>query len=182
MSQPLPTIDSLLGTQIRVITVFGEEIDGELYCCDLVNSNTVILCQRLDNGLVNYKWIKANIIREVSANSAVPLAGADEHLPHVDLRHLEARSTKLEEEAQENARRYGVGVTEQAQEVFDALAKTMDAQWDGEDIKVYGVRISKPYDPARSISGGDEQAQERVRKVLVGELARLSERKKRGMK
>mmetsp|Transcript_69441 Transcript_69441/g.206896 ORF Transcript_69441/g.206896 Transcript_69441/m.206896 type:complete len:179 (+) Transcript_69441:73-609(+) len=175
MSQAQPPVESFLGTQIRVVTTFGEEIEGELFCVDISGSNSVVICQRLENGNVNYKWTKTNIIREVSA-AAGPPASAAEELPHVDLRHVESRAKKLEEEAREDAKRYGVGVTEHAQEVFDALRKTMEAEWDGEDIKVLGVRISKPYDPERNVSGGDSQARERVQKVLQNELGRMSKK------
>mmetsp|Transcript_80263 Transcript_80263/g.213009 ORF Transcript_80263/g.213009 Transcript_80263/m.213009 type:complete len:182 (-) Transcript_80263:57-602(-) len=180
MTQAQPPVESFLGTQIRVVTTFGEEIEGELFCVDISGSNSVVICQRLENGNVNYKWTKTNIIREVTASPG-PQAGAGEDwLPHVDLRQVETRSKKLEEEAREDAKRYGVGVTEHAQEVFDALAKTMEAEWDGEDIKVLGVRISKPYDPERNVTGGDAQARERVQKVLQNELGRISSKKQQG--
>eukprot|EP00747_Dinoflagellata_sp_TGD_P164464 gnl/TRDRNA2_/TRDRNA2_184442_c0_seq1.p1 gnl/TRDRNA2_/TRDRNA2_184442_c0~~gnl/TRDRNA2_/TRDRNA2_184442_c0_seq1.p1 ORF type:complete len:213 (+),score=44.16 gnl/TRDRNA2_/TRDRNA2_184442_c0_seq1:65-640(+) len=170
-----PSQDSFLGAQIKVVTTFGEEIEGELFCCDITGSNSVILCQRLDNGNVNYKWTKANIIREVTALGAP--SNSDEPLPNVDLRFIEDRAKKLEEAAFESAKRFGVGVTEHAQEVFDVLSKTMECQWDGEDIKVYGqVKVSKPYDPNRNISGGNEQMVDRVKKVLQGELGRNSKK------
>mmetsp|Transcript_59168 Transcript_59168/g.157477 ORF Transcript_59168/g.157477 Transcript_59168/m.157477 type:complete len:183 (-) Transcript_59168:104-652(-) len=169
--------ESYLGAQIRIATTFGEEIEGELFCCDIQgsnSSNSVIICQRLSNGTLNYKWLKANIVKEVTAlrhpSSTV------EELPHIDLRQIEARAKRDEEQAAGEARRYGVGVTEHAQEVFDALSKTYDPQWEGEDIKVLGVRIIKPYDPLKNISGGKEETQERVRKVLQGELGKRGKR------
>mmetsp|Transcript_57889 Transcript_57889/g.134873 ORF Transcript_57889/g.134873 Transcript_57889/m.134873 type:complete len:185 (-) Transcript_57889:52-606(-) len=176
MSQAQPSVESFLGTPIRVVTTFGEEIEGELFCVDSSGSNSVVICQRLESGNVNYRWTKTNIIREVSALAAPPACPADDWLPHVDLRHIESRAKKLEDEAREESKRYGVGVTEHAQEIFDALSKTMEAEWDGEDIKVLGVRISKPYDPFRNVTGGDDQARERVQKVLQNELGRLSKR------
>mmetsp|Transcript_69440 Transcript_69440/g.206893 ORF Transcript_69440/g.206893 Transcript_69440/m.206893 type:complete len:181 (+) Transcript_69440:73-615(+) len=172
MSQAQPPVESFLGTQIRVVTTFGEEIEGELFCVDISGSNSVVICQRLENGNVNYKWTKANIIREVTASAGPASSAAEEFLPHVDLRHVEARAKKLEDAAFAEAKRYGVGVTEHAQEVFDALSKTMDAAWDGEDIKVLGVKVVKPYDPARNIVGDNEQVVERVRKVLQSEMSR----------
>lgn len=170
----MPPPESFLGSQIRIVTNSGEEIEGELFCYDLKESNTVIVCQRLENGNVNYKWTKANIIREVAATSApsASLAEEDPLAAPVDLRHVETRAKKLEAAAFEQAKRFGVGVTEHAQEVFDALSKTMTAEWDGEDIKVFGVKVSKPYDPNRNITGGSAEAQARVKKVLEGELGR----------
>lgn len=164
--------ENMLGAQIRVVTTFGEEIEGELFCVDINGSNSVVLCQRLDNGNVNYKWTKANIIREVTASAGPSGSASEEWLPAVDLRHVEQQAKRAEEAALAESKRYGVGVSEHAQEVFDALSKTMEAQWDGEDIKVLGVRITKPYDPAKSIAGGDNATIERVRTVLQGELAR----------
>mmetsp|Transcript_81762 Transcript_81762/g.226480 ORF Transcript_81762/g.226480 Transcript_81762/m.226480 type:complete len:183 (-) Transcript_81762:58-606(-) len=176
MSQAQPPVENLLGSRIRMVTTFGEEIEGELFCVDISGSNSVVICQRLENGNVNYKWAKTNIIREVRASDGPPAGAIEDWLPSVDLRQIESRAKKLEDEAREDAKRYGVGVTEHAQEVFDALSKTMEAEWDGEDIKVLGVRISKPYDPSRNVTGGDEQARERVQKVLQNELGRLSRR------
>jgi len=83
-----------------------------------------------------------------------------------------------QEQAAREAKRYRVGVAEHAQEVFDALNKTMEASWDGEDIKVLGVKITKPYDPMKNISGGDTAAQERIRKVLQAELQKREGKKK----
>mmetsp|Transcript_46841 Transcript_46841/g.87540 ORF Transcript_46841/g.87540 Transcript_46841/m.87540 type:complete len:182 (+) Transcript_46841:69-614(+) len=177
MSQLPSNPETLLGAQIKVVTTFGEEIEGELFCVDIGGSNSVVLCQRLDNGNVNYKWIKTNIIREVVATAGPPMGGvAAEDLPHLDLKQLEERAKKAEEEAARYATRWGVGVTEQAQDCFDALSKTMQTEWEGEDIICMGCRISKPYDPQKNISGGDAKTLERVKKVLQAQLERMPKR------
>ncbi|CAK8996648.1 Hypothetical protein SCF082_LOCUS4886 [Durusdinium trenchii] len=165
--------------------------EGELFCVDIGGSNSVVLCQRpwpsrrsprvvtcgrrLENGHVNYKWTKTNIIREVVA-TGIPPTGVLEELPSVDLDELEAKALQLEEEASQNAARFGVGVTEQAQDCFDALSKTMQVEWEGEDIKCMGCKISKPYDPMKSISGPNPQTVDRVRKVLQSELGRMQKK------
>mmetsp|Transcript_108447 Transcript_108447/g.337991 ORF Transcript_108447/g.337991 Transcript_108447/m.337991 type:complete len:106 (-) Transcript_108447:156-473(-) len=105
MSQAQPPVESFLGSQIRVVTTFGEEIEGELFCVDISGSNSVVICQRLENGNVNYKWTKTNIIREVSALSGPPAGAAEEWLPQVDLRQVEARAKRLEDEAREDTKR-----------------------------------------------------------------------------
>ncbi|CAJ1352879.1 unnamed protein product [Effrenium voratum] len=121
---------------------------------------------------MNYKWTKTNIIREVVATAGPPPGGIIEDLPSVDVQQLEAQAKQMEEEAARNSRRYGVGVTEQAQDCFDALSKTMPAEWHGDEIRCMGCRITKPYDPVKNISGPNE-AVERVRKVLQAELGRM---------
>mmetsp|Transcript_31193 Transcript_31193/g.56579 ORF Transcript_31193/g.56579 Transcript_31193/m.56579 type:complete len:178 (-) Transcript_31193:89-622(-) len=164
--------ENLLGAEIRVVTTFGEEIEGELFCVDIGGSNSVVLCQRLDNGHVNYKWTKTNIIREVTATSAPPAGAATEELPYVDLKTVEKRAAKHEEAAAKAAAQVGVGVSELAQETFNALAKTMEPEWGGDDILVLGVKISPPYDPTSSITGPNQQVVDRVKKVLVSEMSR----------
>eukprot|EP00913_Durusdinium_trenchii_P031063 g29090.t1 len=139
MSQLLQNPENLLGAQIRVVTTFGEEIEGELFCVDIGGSNSVVLCQRLENGHVNYKWTKTNIIREVVA-TGIPPTGVLE-----DCAQIGSKPNGSSQEASQNAARFGVGVTEQAQDCFDALSKTMQVEWEGEDIKCMGCKISKPY-------------------------------------
>eukprot|EP00931_Biecheleriopsis_adriatica_P075154 TRINITY_DN49089_c0_g1_i1.p1 TRINITY_DN49089_c0_g1~~TRINITY_DN49089_c0_g1_i1.p1 ORF type:complete len:182 (+),score=37.95 TRINITY_DN49089_c0_g1_i1:93-638(+) len=176
MSQPLSNPENLLGAQIKVVTTFGEELEGELFCVDIQGSNSIVLRQRCENGLVNYKWTKTNIIREVIAISLPPTSGIEE-LPAVDIRQIEERAQKVEEAAIADGKRWGVGVTEQAQDAFDALSKTMDVEWDGEDILCLGVRISKPYDPNKSITGQNQQAVDRIKKVLQAEMNRMGKKK-----
>mmetsp|Transcript_23748 Transcript_23748/g.68694 ORF Transcript_23748/g.68694 Transcript_23748/m.68694 type:complete len:188 (-) Transcript_23748:59-622(-) len=164
-----------LGARLRIVTNFNEEIEGELFCLDMGTSNSVnsvVVCTRNESGNTDYVWLKTNIIQEVSAIVGPPAGAADDFPPHVDLRQLDAMAKKAEDQAAADARRYGVGVSEHAQEVFDAVSKTMEASWDGEDIVVFGVRISKPYDPLKNINGEDSKAVERVTKVLQNELAR----------
>jgi len=104
MSQAVPPIEGLLGSQICVTTTFGEEIKGELFCVDIAGSNSVVICQRLPGGAVNFRWIKTNIIREVSAAAGPRAAAAEEWLPHVDLHQAEGRAKKAEDDAREEKR------------------------------------------------------------------------------
>lgn len=69
----------------------------------------------------------------------------------------------------------GVGVTKEAQSVFDALSKTLPCAWRGRDIVVMdAVTVAPPYTPdscaARAGEGG---ALERIRRVLTAERTRL---------
>jgi len=176
MENPAPQ-QNFLGAPIKVITTFGEELEGELFCYDINGSNSVILRQPLENGNSNYRWIKTNIIREVKA-SGPPRFVDDASLPAVDLKEVEKRATLLEQAAFKNVKNYGIGVTEHAQEVFDAMNKTMECNWDKEDIIVFGVRITKPYTPDSCVGEqGDQNALERVKKVLQGELNKLERAK-----
>lgn len=69
-----------------------------------------------------------------------------------------------------------MGVTPEAQSLFDALSKTLPVRWDKTTIVVMNdVRVSSPYHP-ESVSGGTPAANERVRKVVEFEKKRLQSR------
>ena len=70
----------------------------------------------------------------------------------------------------EDSRR-GKGVSKEAQEIFDALSRTLPAQWDGENIIVLGqVLIAKPYRVEDCKAGKEVQVQmvQRIKKVVSG--------------
>ena len=67
--------------------------------------------------------------------------------------------------------RRGKGVSREAQDIFDALARTLPARWDGESIVVLdAVVITKPYrsEDCRAAKGVQPQMLQRVRKVVSG--------------
>lgn len=69
----------------------------------------------------------------------------------------------------------GVGVTQEAQDIFDALARTLPCVWDGKAIQVMDeVRIPPPYAACEAATeAADPRAVERVQKVLVHEKSKL---------
>lgn len=67
-------------------------------------------------------------------------------------------------------------MTREAQDVFDALAKTMPCRWEGTAIVVLDeVSIVPPYTPgaAAAANPADTKTLTRVRMVLEAERARL---------
>lgn len=103
---------------------------------------------------------------------------------------LDREKAAVKAESERYATR-GVGVTKEAQDVFDALNRTMQCRWQGKTIVVVDamVAVEEPYTPesCRSLGAaqpgtggaqGGERALGRVRKVLEGERRRLDEKRK----
>jgi hypothetical protein len=69
----------------------------------------------------------------------------------------------------------GVGVTKEAQSLFDALSKTLPCVWSGRAILVMDVvTVKPPYTPdSCEAKPGESGALERIRRVLTAERRRL---------
>lgn len=119
--------------------------------------------------------LKANYIKEFTflRQDDDPL---DLKTCYLDLNSIRAREESAIRQAEIEAERIGVGVTAEAQSIFDALSKTLPVRWDKTAIVVMDVvRVSSPYLP-ESVTGGTPAANERVRKVLELERKRLHSR------
>ncbi|KAL0699946.1 hypothetical protein Bca4012_056068 [Brassica carinata] len=92
----------------------------------------------------------------------------------VNLDGLRAKEAlAISRQAEADAERMGVGVTAEAQSIFDALSKTLPVQWENSDILVMKeVRVRSPY-LSNCVFGGTDAANNRVKKVLELERRRL---------
>jgi len=78
------------------------------------------------------------------------------------------REAKALQEAKKRADQIGVGVTREAQRIFDSVNKTLPCEWKGKDIVVIGeVTIVAPYGVENcSVVAGAEKTLQQVVKVL----------------
>jgi hypothetical protein len=123
--------------------------------------------------MFTYRFITAHALtqlRIISSNSGnmLPLVNSRS----LNLAKVQARESKALRHWAEEIRRIGVGVTAEAQQIFDALIRTLPCEWDGEVIVVMDgdVRISSPYGPDQCVG---TSAVEHVRKVLLNARQRL---------
>lgn len=173
-----PEYGKFLGARVVVTTSLSETMEGEIFCYDIEKSNSVILRHYNEKGNVSYKWLKTNIVRSVKSASPTQLNASEEKLAPINFDDVAKNASRVELQAKADMKNYGVGVTDRAQLIFDALNRTMQCSWEGEDILVFGVRIRPPYDPSSCSGGDDGTALERVKKVLDGELQRIEKKTK----
>ncbi|XP_050373792.1 uncharacterized protein LOC126791388 [Argentina anserina] len=164
-----------VGCFVSIKTTLGDDFQGQVITFDRP-SNILILQEGSKGGPKrNIRLLKANYIKELSY-----LGQAEDPLDikncFLDLNSLRAREESAIRQAEAECERIGVGVTSQAQNIFDALSKTLPVRWDKTVIVVMNeVRVSSPYLP-ESVSGGTPAANDRVKKVLELERRRLQTR------
>ncbi|EER00789.1 conserved hypothetical protein [Perkinsus marinus ATCC 50983] len=173
---PMSPGQNFLGCSISVKTTNGDTFRGELFCYDISDSNSIVLRELVGKDKCTYHWIKTNTIRDIKALK--PPTATDSPLPHIDLKALQAQMTDAEHNFQDTRERYGVGVTQLAQTVFDLMSKTMPCRWDGQDILCYTVRIKSPYQAA-NCTGPNSSELDRVKKVLELERFKMEKEEKK---
>jgi len=177
MDQRFP--ESVIGLKVRVKTNFDEQIEGGIFTYDST-TNCVTLIQPGSNAHSNlkksYRVLKTSFIKEM-----VYLGRPEESLadfedlapPPINKEKIRAKEEQVLRQLQEEANRIGEGVTREAQEIFNALAKTLPCRWRREAIIVFDdVVISPPY-TGDKCTGRDPVTLDRVKLVLEGERKRL---------
>lgn len=170
--------ESAVGYFVSVITTFGEEIRGQIITYDR-QSNLLVIQEgggsSKEGSRRNVRLIKATYVDKLKIleRGEDPL---DLSKCYLDLPGLQAREEAALRQAEVEAERIGVGVTAEAQNIFDALSKTLPVRWDKTVIVVMNdVRVSNPYH-AENVRGGTPAANDRVKKVLEFERKRLQSR------
>lgn len=143
---------------------------------DIAESNSFVLVERVGKSRVNYHWMKCSSVRDMTATGINQVNIESTSLPAVDVSSIESQEKAAMESYASYKSSIGVGVTQEAQELFDSLSKTMPCSWSGAQICCYLVTISPPY-TSDSCAGPDENEVIRVRKVLEGERAKLDKKR-----
>ncbi|XP_078438436.1 RNA-processing, Lsm domain-containing protein [Wolffia australiana] len=169
--------DLAVGCILSIKTTLGDEFEGQMIAFD--RPSNILVIQEGTNfkpdNRCNIRLLKANYIKEFSL-----LGRADDPLDlskcFLDLASIQAREDAAIRQAEIEAERIGVGVTAEAQNIFEALSKTLPIRWEKTDIIVMNeVRVSSPYLP-ENVVGGTPAANDRVKKVLEFERRRLRAR------
>lgn len=163
-----------IGNEVVLRTILGEEAAGTVYAFDKPTNMLLLKETGAHNGVSNLRFLKASCIKEVISQEA-PKVPFDLKLPSVDMERCRKREERALQAAEVEASRVGLGVTKEAQAVFDALFKTMPCSWREKSIVVLGeITVDEPYTPeAARASEGHSAMLERVKKVLAAERLRL---------
>eukprot|EP01097_Dermamoeba_algensis_P002064 TRINITY_DN1824_c0_g1_i1.p1 TRINITY_DN1824_c0_g1~~TRINITY_DN1824_c0_g1_i1.p1 ORF type:complete len:203 (+),score=50.93 TRINITY_DN1824_c0_g1_i1:53-610(+) len=169
----------VIGVLVKVKTSFGDEIIGEFLSFDPISS-CIVLRESCTNPTTNapsqnFHVLKSNFVKEVQAIGP-PAAPSDVSLKPVDLNKLRLQEDHALRVARSEASKIGIGVTPEAQEIFNALSKTLPCRWDRDVIVVFeDTRISTPY-TVESCLGGEVATPSElslVKKVLEGARNRM---------
>ncbi|CAG8701803.1 7858_t:CDS:2, partial [Acaulospora morrowiae] len=120
------------------------------------NSNTATNSTSTNSTSTNGQNTSASVF-----STAVPLVG------YVQTDRLQSRELQSVKETQSALARIGVGVTQEAQDIFDALSKTLPCRWSKDSIVVLDeVIIGPPYDIENcKANSGASGSLARVKKV-----------------
>jgi hypothetical protein len=159
-SQTMGVGDELcVGDEVRVVTLLGDEVKGTVYCEDAVTGTLVLRASHThtrvtcDLRMLNRKALKSvEVITRAQDRldtAAAADAEADEQggsddvlMDHTRLMAVSERDlVKKEQKAVAAAERAWAQINKKAtpegQEIFDALARTTQCEWEGQSIVVY---------------------------------------------
>eukprot|EP00753_Platysulcus_tardus_P009346 PLAT2000.1.p1 GENE.PLAT2000.1~~PLAT2000.1.p1 ORF type:complete len:203 (+),score=44.39 PLAT2000.1:58-609(+) len=168
---------SLVGVSVSITTSTGDVVEGEIYCYDPV-TDTIALQQKAAHTtlksafhLIRTQHVKAMEVLALGSGDALPRS-----LPPVRMEDVEALEAEALRAEAERRLHLGVGVTKEAQQLYDAINKTMPCAWDGRAIVVLSVvYIHEPYvaDSCELVEGGDERTLARVKRVVSAIRSKL---------
>uniref|UniRef100_A0A7S0RLT3 AD domain-containing protein n=1 Tax=Chlamydomonas leiostraca TaxID=1034604 RepID=A0A7S0RLT3_9CHLO len=165
-----------VGDSVVLRTTLGEEISSTVFGYDKATNMLMLRETGAHNGVANLRLLKASFIEKVvSLTKAAPGTVDLGPLPPVDMEKGKRREAKALKQAEKEAALVGVGVTKEAQSIFESLRKTLPCHWEGKDIVVLDeVVIKEPYTPNDCWTDAKHQATlNRVKMVLAAERTRL---------
>ncbi|XP_010512102.1 PREDICTED: protein LSM12 homolog B-like isoform X2 [Camelina sativa] len=151
-----------LGKVYAVKLTTGDEFNGIVLAYDSVPNFAIFeegtKPKPLDSKTL--RMVNANYITELKNLGRVKDPLAKKPLANLD------ELIKKEVNGIRDVERIGVGVTAEAQMIFDAITKTLPARWDNKNILVMReVLVRSPYD-SDSVFGGTRAANDQVKNVL----------------
>ncbi|KAJ1895969.1 hypothetical protein LPJ66_004270 [Kickxella alabastrina] len=196
-SQPLT---SLVNAKVCLTLINGSTVEGVVFTYDVYSGVVALISETTGDALAEQQQLgqsngspslggnakqqqqrtQIHIIKAANIKDLqVTDKSGDLVLPEVRpvaIGVIEARKQRSISQARERAARIGVGVSDVAQSIFEALSRTLPCRWSQNKIVVLDeVVIESPYgvENCRELASGSFSLQ-RVKKVLQGELNRIA--------
>ncbi|KAK5575426.1 hypothetical protein RB653_006559 [Dictyostelium firmibasis] len=193
----------IVGLKVRIKTTSDEQFEGEVFNYDPITACIIILSDESTAAVVTQKRtvriILESSIKEIKSLSlptsitTTPTITSpttnkqnnhnnhhqnnisnDLSLPSLNVQLIIKKQDEVIRKATQKAMKIGVGVTPEAQEIFNSISKTLPCDWSGENIIVLNeVKISSPYNIENCTGPENSKSIERVKKVLEAERKKL---------
>jgi hypothetical protein len=182
---PLETaLSGAIGARIRLTTNIPTQLtlEGTLFTvCPLTNliAFATATTPSPTHHIISISTIQKFELLSAPASNPKTFTTAQPPLSPIPTALLLSRANAAVARLQEAAARKNKSVTKEAQEIFDALTRTLPTRWDGTSIVVMdAVVISSPYrvEDCKAVAGQQASALARVKKVLENERKRVAER------
>ena len=163
---------SLIGSEVSIKTTHGDEIKGEVFHYD-TKSNSITLKEKAEKPKKTFRVVNINFIGDITKiNSSSTPVNFD--LPLVNMDKVKLFEQKSLKTAAQQATKIGVGVSKEAQQLFDALSKTYRCAWKGKNILMIDteIQIHPPYN--EESCHGPATAVARVKRVVQGERMKIN--------
>ncbi|MBW0465699.1 hypothetical protein O181_005414 [Austropuccinia psidii MF-1] len=183
------SLSLLLGRSVKLKLIDGSPnggekwVEGNLWCYDPITGVVILDSPGSGKGKQTFRMVKVNQVREVQLGEPIesppPAALVSKILEPVrpiNVTAIAMREAQAVKADDARRARIGHGVSRWAQEIFDALGKTLPVRWHQTSIIILDdVMLSGPqYRPEDvKVSGNNSARLARVRQVLEGEWGRL---------
>ncbi|KAI8979196.1 anticodon-binding domain-containing protein [Mycotypha africana] len=178
------SMKSLVGQLIKIKTILNDDIEGVIYTYDPI-TNCIAIDQTANSSRKNcsFRIVKIANIKEIislrnttTATSTVPTIKRSPSIQPLLIEQLEQREANTTRNVRNEVSKIGIGVTKEAQDIFNALSKTLPCRWSKDTIIVLDeILIPAPYTPEScKANASSANLLARVKKVLEGERKRLA--------
>lgn len=123
------TLDSYIGKNIKIKTASNEQVEGLVYTVDRI-TNCIVIEQQQQQQQQSKKTHSFRIIKISHVKEIVGVSGEQQqqkdYLPvnAVNVEYLKSREAEAIRGMKQQVSKIGVGVTKEAQDIFNALSKT----------------------------------------------------------
>jgi len=157
---------------LTITTNTGDVICGELHCLDPVTRAIVI-----KDSSGTYTLVNAGAITKITGDLEKAVMPNPKKLGltvQLDDNKIRDREMKAMVAAEKELDSLNFEVDPLVQQLFDRMRNIFPCRWHGLEMILFdSLSIAPPYDVVKVRNGGNDDAVERVRKVLAGERKKL---------